>query len=277
MLVETVDSEGFTMPSDLVDPANRYRLAQGRAFDAPVILARFDALIDGLAPRLAGRPVFAFSVGNEPDNYLDDYPPSSPEGQAWLNALRGFLTHARAKILSKLPGVAVGVTLTQGGLEKGFDLSTLLNASDVAMFNYYCQGPDLLVDDLTELPSDLDQMLAAAGQRPLLIQELGCAAGPAAGMTSLIGASESKQAAFFEAVFSRMQSEPRLRAAFVFTGVDWSPSLATQFSDVYRNEGYPEFADRFEETLRTWGLLRYEDGSPRPSWNTFVRGIDALR
>ncbi len=277
LLIETVDSEGFSLPADLMNPNDRYGLAQGRQLDDAVILARYDALIDAVATRLAGKPVFAFSVANEPDNYLDDYPPSSAQGQAWLNALEGFLTHARQKIHAAMPGVAVGLTLTQRGLEQNFDLSGLINKSDVAIFNYYCQSPDFFVDNLNLVPGELTQMLTAANGRPVILQELGCPAGPPAGTASLIGASEANQAAFFSAVFSRMQTEAHLRAAFVFTAVDWSPTLTTPYADALRNEGYPELADRFYETLTTWGLLRYTDGSARPSWNAFLNGVETLR
>ncbi|MBX7113119.1 MAG: hypothetical protein K1X64_02205 [Myxococcaceae bacterium] len=277
LLIESVDSEGFSLPADLMNPNDRYGLAQERQLDDAVILARYDALVDAVAVRLAGKPVFAFSVANEPDNYFDDYPPSSTQGQAWLKALAGFMAHARQKIHTAMPFVAVGLTLTQRGLEQNFDLSTLIDSSDVAIFNYYCQRPDFFVDDLNRVPDELNQMLAAAGGRPVLLQELGCPAGPPVGTPSVIGASEAKQAAFFAAVISRMQTEAQLRAAFIFTAVDWSPELTAPYADALRNEGYPALADRFYETLTTWGLLRYADGSARPAWSTFVNGVDALR
>jgi hypothetical protein len=276
LLVETLDSEGFSLPSDLVNPSDRYRLADDRRLDDPVILARYHALIAALTPRLSNEKIFAFSVANEPDTFLDDVPEASSEAIAWVSALAGFTAHARQTIQASLPGTAVGMTLRQTGIEAGLDLGAVIAAGDVALFNYYCQDAGLLVDDPALVTPELDQLLAAAGELPVVLQELGCPAGPDGG-GSIIGASHEKQAAFFTAVAARMKAEPRLRAAFVFTGVDWSPALSKEFADYYRNEGYPELGDRFEETLSTWGLLRYADGSPRPSWNAFVAGVASLR
>jgi len=278
LLLETIDSESFQLPRDLIDPERPYRLAQDRRFDDPVVLARFDALIEAVLPVLAGRRVFAIAVGNEPDNFLDDVAPSSEEGRAWVAALAGFTMHARDRFHARLPGVAVGMTLRQKSIERGIDtLGSILEASDVAIFNYYCQDEASQIEDAARVGPHLDQLLAAAGELPVVLQELGCPAGPGDSSPSLLAATEAKQAAYLAAVASRMRSEPRLRAAFWFTGVDWSPALTAITTDALRDAGYPELAAQFEESLRSCGLLRYEDGSIRPSWSELVAAIGSLR
>ena len=86
-----------------------------------------------------------------------------------------------------------------------------------------------------------------------------------------------EQPAFFQAVIEVMPQEPRLRAAIVFQLLDWSPWLTDIFVDYYEQEGLPDwFIAYLEETLRTIGLCRWEDGSPRPAWDTFLAGLRQL-
>ena len=116
---------------------------------------------------------------------------------------------------------------------------------------------------------------AAAGARPVVFQELGCPAGHADG--SLLGSTPAQQQRFFAHAFAELASEPRIRAAFVFQLVDWSPELfATMYGGVLEGEGVPQdFADRFEEWLLTTGLMTYTDGTTRPAWDTFLSAVAA--
>jgi hypothetical protein len=45
LLIETVDSDDFSLPSDLIVPGKPYALSQGRRFDDPTIIQRFAALL----------------------------------------------------------------------------------------------------------------------------------------------------------------------------------------------------------------------------------------
>ena len=274
LLIETIDSDGYTVPPDLADPANPYALAGGITFDDPVVTARFAALLDQVLPALDGRPVFAFSVGNEPDNYLDDVAPSSTEGLQWVDALAGFLAAARQKIHATRPEIAVAITLRQGSWAKGITtLGPVIEAGDALVFNYYCQDLDFQVQPATVIEAELDEVIASAGGRPLIIQELGCPAGTA---SSSINASATAQADFFREVGRIMMVRPSLRAAFGFQLVDWSPELTAIIAQVLRDEGYDELADMFAETLSTIGLLRYGDGTARPGWSAFLEALQSL-
>ena len=278
VLIETVDSDGLELPADLIDrsvPGDSYRLVGNRRLDDPMILARFNALLARVLPVLAAHRVFAISVANEPDNFYDDYSPTSARGAAWGSALVGFLGNARTRIRAALPQAAVAMTVTQGALDKGFGtaVASLVAAGDVAIFNYYCQDLSFRVRPASQVPAQLDGIIAAAGGRKVVFQELGC---PAGLLPSTIGASASAQAGFYQAVFAALSARPAVRAAFAFQLVDWSPALAATVGDAYRQAGLPALAAILEETLRTIGLVDYRTGVARPAWAAWLHAVDTL-
>jgi hypothetical protein len=272
VLIETVDSDGFSLPTDLDDGPTAYHLAGGRSFDDPVILDRFAALLGAVVPSLDAAGVWALTVGNEPDSYLDRVGATSPQGAQWVASVAHFLAAARDHVHQLSSGLPVTMTLRQSALAQGVTtLGPILAEAEVASFNYYCQDASYQVEPASAVKAHLDQLLAAS-PREVVLQELGCPAGLS---PSVLSATESAQAAFFDAVISRMKTEPRLRAAFVFQQIDWSPTLAKQYSDPYRS-AYPELADQVQESLATMGLQRWSDGSPRPAWPIVLSGIQAL-
>jgi hypothetical protein len=269
LLIETVDSEGFSLPRDLVTGDGA--LVDGLSFDDPLVTDRFACLLDQVLPALDDHPVFAISVGNEPDTRLDDVDPRSDEGLTWIDTLVGFLEPARDRVRAARPEIGVSMTLRQGSLEAGIDtLGPLISAGTVATFNYYCQGPDFFVQPATVVPGELDAIEAAAGGLPIVLQELGCPAGAA---NSTIGASETLQEQFYATVAEELAARPAFQAAFVFQLVDWSPELSATFADAFADAGFPELGAQVEESLSTLGLIRYDDGTPRPAFDVF---LDAL-
>jgi hypothetical protein len=272
VLIETVDSDGFSLPTDLDDGATAYQLAGGRAFDDPVILGRFAALLDAVVPALDAASTWALTVGNEPDSYLDRVGATTSQGKQWVSAVAHFLAAAREHTHKLSPQLPVTMTLRQSALAQGVTtLGPILTEADVASFNYYCQDASYQVEPASTVGAHLDQLLAAT-PREVVLQELGCPAGLS---PSVLSATEAAQAAFFDAVISRMKAEPRLRAAFVFQQIDWSPTLAKQYSDPYRS-AYPKLADQVQESLATMGLMRWSDGTPRPAWPIVLAGIQSL-
>ena len=74
VLLSTIDSEGFTLPSDLMDDDSITGLTDGMQFDNPLVLARFKRLLDWVVPMIVSHGGWALSVGNEPSGYLTDRP-----------------------------------------------------------------------------------------------------------------------------------------------------------------------------------------------------------
>lgn len=274
LLIETVDSDGLSLPSDLVVEGEPYGLVDGRRLDDPLIVDRFTALLDAVLPVLDRHEVFAISVANEPDCYLDDVDPDSPEGVAWVESLAGFLASARERVQESHPEIGVAMTLRQGSLEKGIDtLGPVIEAGDVAVFNYYCQDLSFQVQPASVVSDELEELVSASSGRPIVLQELGC---PAGSTPSTIGATEAQQADFYAEVGRWMASRQEIRAAFAFQMVDWSPELSAAYAQAYAEAGYPDLGAQIAEILGTIGLLRYTDGSERPAWDTFEAALSQI-
>ena len=269
VLLSTIDSEGFTLPPDLVDSASNTLLASGMELDDPVILERFSKLLDWVVPMVVSRGGWVLSVGNEPGNFLTDTPSAQ---QGFVNFLASARTHAH----SINPDLAITMTLAQSSIERGGTSHiAFLEQSDVASFNYYASDTNIFFDnDSVTVNQEIDQMLNVAGDKLLILQELGAAGGHES-KPGLMNASLAGQQQFFETVFTKMEAEPRFRATVVFQLVDWDPSLVdTFFTQPFINEGLPQdFIDRFAESLETTGLIRYADGSSRPAWDSFIQWV----
>lgn len=94
--------------------------------------------------------------------------------------------------------------------------------------------------------------------------------------TDLLNSSEAIQATFFDTFFSRMQQEPQMRAAFVFQLVDWSPE-AIAVPNTTWEEGTPEaFIEQYGAVLASIGLIHYEDGRRKASWERVIYWTAAL-
>jgi hypothetical protein len=275
VLIETVDSEGFELPSDLMGADGGYTLAAGRRFGDAIINQRFAALLQKVMPLLEAHRVFAFSVGNEPDNFFDGVDFNSSEGLAWQEGVVAFLSAARTVIRATRPNVAVAMALSQTSIERGRGASLLpiLNAGDVALFNYYCWNSVLQVQSVSVVPRQVDEIVALSGNLPIVFQEVGC---PAGASPSRISGSERAQVEFVTAIGHELATRPQLRAAFWFQLVDWSPELAALFGSVITAEENPELGARWEETLATIGLVRFSDGSARPAWPVFLDTVRNL-
>jgi hypothetical protein len=218
---------------------------------------------------VVSRGGWVLSVGNEPGNFLTDTPSAE---QGFVN----FLAFARTYAHSIDPDLAITMTLAQSSIERGGTSHiAFLEQSDVASFNYYASDTNIFFDnDSVTVNQEIDQMLNVAGDKLLILQELG-AAGGHENKPGLMNASLVGQQQFFETVFAKMEAESRFRAAVVFQLVDWDPNLVdTLFTQPFINEGLPQdFIDRFAESLETTGLIRYADGSSRPVWDSFMQWV----
>ena len=268
LLLTTFDSEGSLAPPDL-----RARIASGEiGYDHPEVVERFGSLLDRVVPMLVSRGGWVLAIANEPGNVLDDL--DAATRQRVTGELLEFFAAARARIHAIEPGLAMTVTIRE---QEPANELPFLDVVDVVSYNFYCGrfDNDLAVEtDPARIRGFIDAMLATAGNRPVIFQELGCHAGWE-DRPSPTGATPEQQRQFFEVVFAEIENRPRLRATVVFQLVDWDPALVEEhYSRPFREAGLPEsFIQQFAESLESVGLLRYEDGSVRPAWASFV---DAL-
>ncbi|MBC8170824.1 MAG: hypothetical protein H7X77_04110, partial [Anaerolineae bacterium] len=172
-----------------------------------------------------------------------------------------FYEAAAAYVRLVLPHVQVGVTVTFGGIEAYPEQVARLNAtSDIFIMTYYPLNADFSPRDPEAPLTDFPLMLAAAGEKPLILQEVGYPAG-----TSL-DSSEADQAAFVHHVFDAWATAgDRIPFLNFFAMGDFSRQMCTDFLVYYQ---LPD-SQRFYDFLCTLGL-RKADGTPKAGWEAFV-------
>ncbi len=269
--IYAIDSEGLTLPADLLDNDSPTGILGGRSIDDPEILNRYRAMLDWAVPAIVAKGGYVLSIANEPDGYMEELRSETD------NVLR-FFAAARSHAHSIDPRLGITVTLTGSPVdEKKFFHDDLMQNVDVASYNYACLAlTDRLVlrTPLAEtVPADLDALVAVSHGKLVLIQELGCPAGWAGG-PSVIGTSNATQAEFFRLATRGIRARPSIRAAYVFQLVDWSETLTKRYIQLLESENLPQvFIDSFEEWLRTTGLVTFEQGTIRPAWLVFSEAV----
>ena len=261
LLISTYDSGEAVVPDDL----------QGKSFDDPEFIQRFLNLMDWVIPLLVEYDGYLISISNEAENSFGEVPNLNDE-------LLTFLREARNHIHQIDERMAVTVTFSEGSLDTdkpGMD--EILAACDVACWNFY--GGDFEGDGSpyyypanseTQIKSDIQRMLDASGEKNIVIQELGMWSGG-----NHLDSSEEIQRKFFEVFFQEMQNNDRIKAAYNFQLVDWSPNTTQIFSDALEAEGLDEeFINQFAESLNTIGLIHYDDGTKKPAWDEFVDWVE---
>lgn len=268
LTLTTADSDTFELPADLMDPSDSQKLKAGLTLDSPTVVARFNDLMDWVVPLLVSNGGWGLSIANEPGTLIDD-------GHLSAFEMANFARSARSHIQSLDSRLAVTVTMRyQEVLVSAAYLPSIIAACDVACFNYYPQDPNFYVESTSTVSGRVAALLQAADGKEMVIQEVGCPGGYEGVTPTNIGGSLSHQSAFFHEFVNQMAARPKLRAAFVFQMVDWSSGLTNGFLG-----GLPPapWVEAVRETMRTLGLLRYEDGTSRPALAEFYAGVERFK
>lgn len=259
LLISVYDSEGIVVPGYLGNVS----------IGSSNLHERFNKLLDWVIPMLIDHDGFLISIANEPDNEMNEV--TGLAGQ-----ILNFFIHARDHIHSIDKRMAVTITLTKGGLDSNISgVDAILKEVDIACWNFYGSKPAAgppwyLVQDEQEIKNDIERMIKASKGKQIVIQELGLWSGG-----DVLNSSLEIQKRFFEVFFSEMEKEERIRAAFVFQLVDWSPFATGVMLSLFEEGEVPQsFLDAFAESLRTIGLIRYEDGQRKPAWDTFTSYLE---
>lgn len=241
--IQVINTTNRETPPDLLDVP----------FDALDMIERFQRLFDALLPVLNDRVVY-FAIGNEVDAYLSAHP---DEWQAYTT----FYEASLAYIHQTAPQIKVGVTTTFNGAAAYPDQVADLNVmSDVFIMTYYPLNMDFTVRPPDAPLTDFPQMVAWAGEKPLLLQEVGYP------VAESLGSSEAAQAEFVQHVFAAWEANAAdIPFLSYFALGDFSEELCTTLTGYY---GLPD-AQLFRDYLCTLGLLT-ADGTPRAAWQAFV-------
>lgn len=265
LLLDSIDGQ---IPSDLRKGLDANELT----WDHPTVIARHAEMLRRIMPVLRRHHVWILSIANEVGNLLDKLEPT--QRAETTQQMIAFATAARSEVKQLEPDLAVAITVREQQFEAGDTEAAFVAFSDVASFNFYCSRfvSGLEVQSNVEaIRGYIDAMFARAGDKSVVVQELGCHAGYT-DRPSVTRANPDLQARFFDVVLGELAARPRFRAAIVFQMIDWNPELVeSEYSNSFRAEGVPEtFIGQFAESLETVGLLRLNDGTARPAWATFI-------
>jgi len=244
--VQTLDTNNRTLPADL----------RNEPFDSPVVRERFEALLNALAPKLTDAVRYVM-LGNEADVYLAAHPNE-------IEAYAGFVERGREHLRTLRPGLPVGVTTTFNGLRDNPQIVGRINAAmDVFALTYYPIKSDFRVRPVSDIASDFDQMTQAAGQKPLVFQEIGYPADPR------LGSSEDQQAAFVDAIFEAAQAHASQIGFFNFFLLhDFNGQAVEQLLDYY------QLGDSNSRAFLSSLGLKRAYGTPRKAWARFQERLD---
>jgi len=247
LTIQTIDTNQRTMPSDLM----------GKPFNDPELRRRWREFLAAMVPRLTPAVKWV-SLGNEVDGYLGTRPDELGPFAEFMREGRNVLRQAKA-------GLPVGVTLMAHELDRNPTVAgQLIPVCDVVFFTLYPIGPDFRPMPPAEWPKSLRKALAAAGTRPVIIQELGLPSSP------VVDSSPKLQADFVRAMMHELErGGDQIRLVSFFMSVDFGRAFLDVLSKYYGLDDA-----RFREFL---GSLGFKDaqGKARPAWWEFVRAARA--
>ena len=256
LLISAYDSGEPVVPDDL----------QNKDFDDPEFIQRFKNLMDWVIPLLVEYDGFLISISNEAENHFGEVPGLD-------NQILLFLQEIKEHVHQINKDIAVTVTFSEGSLDEDKPgIYEILAECDVACFNFYGAKSQFtaplyyVAQTESEIKTDIQRMLDVSGEKNIVIQELGMYSG-----NTTLNSSQEIQQKFFEVFYTEMKKEERIKAAFIFQLVDWSPEVTELFNEMLADEGMPqEFIDQFAESLETIGLINYHDGMRKKAWNEFI-------
>lgn len=273
--LSTLDSEGLTVPSDLV--TSNGSLRPGLELSSPEVLRRFEQFLDWFVPLLTREQVWGLALGNEVDDPIR-------EDRSLEEGALVFFKAGRDRVNQLDPEIAVTVTLTISSLSSLPEFTRSLHEFlDLATLNHYCLQSDLTVTRSAQWDVDVQTMRDTARDLPIMIQELGCPVGygdegvGAVSQANTNRGSPTIQSEYFEYFQALFNDDPQFRAATVFQLYDWSPELAQMFGDMTRTDASNAFSDRVAEWLATLGLCRWSDGTCRPAWDSWIETLKSQK
>ncbi len=224
-------------------------------FDAPQMQQRFHAFVDALLPHLNER-VRYLSVGNEVDVYLSAHP------EEW-GAYKSFYDDAVTYVHSVAPGIQVGVTTTYSGASgaSAKQVAELNQSSDIFLLTYYPLDEAFVVKEPAAPLTDFPQMVALAGGKPVILQEVGYPS------SATLRSSEPQQAEFVANVFTAWKAAgDKIPFLSFYVLHDLTPKMCDDLAEYY---GLPGQAANLKAYLCSLGL-RQANGTPKPAWQALV-------
>jgi hypothetical protein len=253
LFIRPVDTNGEHLPKDL----------QGRALDSPIVIERFNKMIDKALAQIPALHLNLLSIGNEVDLGLGQ------DEKPWKE-YDTFFRETRDHVKSVRTGVKVGCSATLYGLiGKAKERMRLINGlSDIVIVTYYPINEDFTVKSPQIVPQEIDQVIRVYPNQTIYFSEIGYPSSP------VLGSSEEKQKEFIDEVFKAWDQNATQIPYVSFTWLSDLPmSTVAHFTEYYHLKD-----NKFQEYLRTLGLRTYEGhGVDKPAfveltWQAKARG-----
>lgn len=244
-----IDTNHLRLPADL----------QGRALDDPIVVCRFEKLLEYVMPKCRNLELTSLAIGNEIDSFLRT---DAKKWSQFQKFYRAGATHA--KTLRK--GLKVGSKATFGGYTGASSryLKELNRHTDLILVNHYLISEDFGVRPPSEISKDFATIVTMFPARRIFFTELGYPASP------LLGGSEELQAEFVRETFKawdQYKSQIKL-VEFVWLHDISQEQLKTY--ETYYGSNHP----RFSAFLSSLGL-RTNAGRSKAGYGALVKEAKA--
>ena len=258
VMIANVHMESLEMPEYL----------DGKPFDDPYVLERWELYLKRLLERY-GRWIDYISIGNEVDWYFSQHEQQFP-------SFVTFLARGAEVIRREAPHIAVGAALQSGGLDRWWpalephlDYLGATYYAPVNMFGITGNHP-LDEENSQYFTKALDRVLQAAGDKKVILTELGCATAPET------NSSPEAQAEFIRRFFQWLAKHDEQILALQYIGLqDW-PYEGTKIVLQPLLSAELLADETFMRYLTSLGL-HDEKGVAKPGWRAWLEAARAYR
>ena len=240
-----------------------------KSFNDPYLLERWQKYLESFLSRY-GEYIDYLNIGNEVNNYFGKH------YDEWADYLE-FLRRAENVIHNLKPKIKVGIVLVESRRESFWkqaepycDYLAITYYTPCSAFEKSPTAEALDKNHYKYFGRTLDEAVRVAGDKEILITEIGCATHPD------IDSSPQLQAQFIMALFQWLDSkEDKILGMSWLSPTDW-PYEATKKA----LQGYLDAAalqhEPFMKYLTSMGL-KYEDDTEKPGYAAFKSGIVQYR
>lgn len=226
----------------------------GWSLDDPRMVDRLSGMLRAASDRLKGRARWV-TLGNEVNGYFD-----SRQGD--VAAYARLISQVAPVVRERFgrPTLMVNFTADAAvGINQRY--RALTDQVDAYSFTYYPLNADFTMRPPDSAARDIARMLEAAGDKPLVLQEVGYAS------AARLNSSPDAQATFLTNVFAEVRKAPhRFAIVHVLFMSDLPDAVVEDLTRYYRLAN----SDNFKAYLSTLGL-RDSSGTPKPAWQVFQR------
>ncbi len=244
---------------------------EGKGFSDSYLLERWERYLEGFLNRY-GDMIDFIELGNEVNIYFGQHPEEWPEYVEYVKL--GSQVIRREK-----PRISIGVTfaLTEGRLEQYWrdiqpycDHLAVTYYTPCSIFEKSPTAEALDPNSEKHFAKRLDEAIRIAGEKKVLIQEIGCATHP------ILDSSPELQAKFIHMFFRWIRErEDKLLAISWLSLMDWNYEETKRALEGQLDQRLLDH-ERFMRYLTSLGLM-YEDGRKKPGYYAFKEEIIRYR